>query len=107
MSRSPRYHSNYAFWEQSVSPEMCEKGLFIGYEKEYEYFRYTFPHLDVEYHAVESGYEVAQLISGCELFVGNQGFPHALAEAMQKPLINEAWRIYPAAVFKRAEAQYV
>jgi hypothetical protein len=107
VSRSPRYHSNYVFWEQTVGPELCEQAIFVGYKKEYEYFCYTFPHHDIEFYEAENGYEVAQLISGCEMFIGNQGFPHALAEAMKKPLINEVWSRYPAAMFKREGAQYV
>jgi hypothetical protein len=107
INRSCRYHGNYSFWEQQVSASVLEKAVFIGYKKEYEYFCYTFPHLKVDYYNVEDGYEIAQLISGCELFMGNQGFPHSLAEAMKKNLVNEIFRPYPAAIFKREGAQYV
>jgi len=105
--RSARYHGNYSFWEQQISDELIEKGIFIGYEKEYEYFCYTFPHLNIEYYKVENAYEIAQIISGCSLFIGNQGLPHALAEAMKKKLVNETFKPYPAAVFEREGAKYV
>ena len=106
-SRSARYHGNYSFWEQQIPDSLTEKGIFIGYEKEYEYFCYTFPHLKIDFYQVEDIYEMAQLISGCSLYIGNQGLPHALAEAMKKKLINETFKPYPAAVFKRENAQYV
>jgi hypothetical protein len=50
---------------------------------------------------------LAGVIAGCELFVGNSSFPHALAEAMKKPLVNEYFRVLPRTMFKREGANYV
>ena len=87
---------------------MIEKATYLGFEKEFEYFKYTYPHFEgVPRREVQSVLEMAQVIAGADLFIGNQGLPHALAEALKKPLINEVFRPYPAAVFHREDAKYV
>lgn len=105
ISRSVRYHGNFSFWE-NILPSIKNDCVFVGYEKEHEIFEYTFGH-KVKYHKTETIMELAQLIAGCSTFIGNQGFPHALAEGMKKKLINEVFRVYPAAVFNRDGAEYV
>jgi len=107
IARSCRYHGNYTFWE-TFDRNMIEKATYLGFEKEFEYFKYTYPHFEeVPRREVQSLLEMAQVIAGADLFIGNQGLPHALAEALKLPLINEVFRPYPAAVFHREEAKYV
>ena len=107
MARSSRYHGNYSFWEQ-IDRNVVDRAFFLGWEKEYEYFVYTFPHMKgIPRVAVQSLLEMAQILDGVELFIGNQGLPHAIAEALKAPLINEVFRPYPAAIFEREGAQYV
>jgi hypothetical protein len=107
IARSCRYHGNYSFWE-TIDRGILEKAFFLGYKKEYEYFKYTYPHMKgIPYREVKDLLEMAQIISGADLFVGNQGLPHAIAEGLKKPLINEVFRPYPAAVFNRPETKYV
>jgi len=64
---------------------------------------------EVPRREVQSLLEMAQVIEGADLFVGNQGLPHAIAEALKRPLINEVFRAGPgpAAIFKREGAEYV
>ena len=105
ISRSVRYHGNFSFWENYL-PVIKDDCLFVGFEKEHDIFEYTFGH-KVEYYKTESILDLTQVIDGSHLFVSNQGLPHALAEGLKKNLINEVFRVYPAAVFKRDDAQYV
>ena len=106
-ARSCRYHGNYSFWE-TISRDIVDKAFFLGFKEEYEFFKYTYPHMaDVPHKEVSDLLEMARVIAGCDLFVGNQGLPHALAEALKKPLLNEVFRPYPAAVFHREDAKYV
>jgi len=106
-ARSSRYHGNYSFWEQ-LDQSLIEKAVFLGYEKEHEYFKYTFPRMKgVPLKKVQNIMEMAQVIAGCGLFVGNVGLPHALAEGMKKTLISEVYRVYPPATFEREGATYV
>jgi hypothetical protein len=107
IARSCRYHSNYSFWE-TIDRTIVEKAFFLGFKKEYEYFKYTYPHMKgVPRKEVDNLLEMAQIINGADLFIGNQGLPHAIAEGLKKPLINEVFRPYPAAIFDREDAKYV
>ncbi len=105
ISRSVRYHSNYSYWEQHL-PALKDLAIFVGYPKDHEIFEYTFGHA-IPYHPTPDITTLARVIAGCRKFVGNQGLPHALAEGMKKNLVNEMYRIYPSAVFKRPGAEYV
>jgi ADP-heptose:LPS heptosyltransferase len=53
----------------------------------------------VTYLETKSILNVARLIADAKQFVGNQGLPHALAEAMNIQLTCEVDKVYPAAVF--------
>ena len=105
ISRSVRYHGNYAFWKDHL-PLIKDRSVFVGYPKEHDIFQYTFGY-EVQYYPTPDMLTLARVIAGCGHFMGNQGFPHALAEGMKKNLINEVFRPNPAAVFKRAGADYV
>jgi hypothetical protein len=105
ISRSVRYHGNFSFWE-SMLPKIKDDAIFVGFPKEHDIFEYTFGH-KIEYYPTESTLDLARVIAGCDLFIGNQGLPHALAEGMKVNLINEIYRVYPSAVFTRVGAQYV
>jgi len=106
-ARSCRYHGNYSFWE-TLDRDVVKKGFFLGFKEEYEQFKYTYPHMsEVPLREVQNLLEMAQVISGCDIFMGNQGLPHAIAEALKKPMLNEVYRPYPAAVFHREDAKYV
>lgn len=105
INRTVRYQGNHGFWESNL-PELKRFAVFIGHPKEYEIFQYTFGH-ELPYYATPDVLTLARVIAGGDQFVGNQGLPHAIAEGLKKPLINEMYRVYPAAVFKRPGAQYV
>ena len=105
IARSCRYHGNFSFWEQ-IDPEVIKNAYFIGHEKEHEYFEYTFGH-KIDRYVVDDIMDMAGVIAGCEKFYGNQGLPHAIAEGLKKDIVNEVFRPYPAAVFKRENAEYV
>jgi hypothetical protein len=105
VNRSIRYHGNYTFWEANL-PHLSPKCIFVGYPKDYEIFLYTFGH-EIPYYPTPELLTLARVIAGCQLFMGNQGFPHALAEGMKKNLVNEVFQHRPAAIFKREGAHYV
>lgn len=54
---------------------------FIGLADEYEDMKKSISHL--EYIKVNNALEMASIISGCKLFIGNQSFPFAVAEALK------------------------
>jgi hypothetical protein len=105
ISRSVRYHGNECFWDTCID-QLLAKGVFVGYPKDHEIFVYTFGR-PVPYYPTPDILTLAGVIAGCEEFVSNQGFPHALAEGMKKTLTLEVFRVHPAVVFKRDGARYV
>jgi hypothetical protein len=105
IARSVRYHGNYVFWALNT-PKIAHQCAFVGLPKDHEIFEYTFE-IKVHYWPTPDILTLARVIAGAQQFIGNQGLPHALAEAMKKNLINEVFRPNPAAVFKRPGAAYV
>ena len=108
LARSCRYHSNYSFWEQ-LDDEIIDNAVFAALPKEFEYFLYTFPRYRgrVERLETENILDLAGYIAACELFIGNQGMPHAIAEGLKKNMVNEFYRPYPSCIYKRDNVQYV
>jgi hypothetical protein len=105
LARNFRYHGNDDFWEGTLA-EIKDRAFFVGHPKEHDVFVHAFGH-DVPYVPTPDLLSLARVLAGCEQFIGNQGLPHAIAEAMKIKLINEYYRPYPSAVFKRPGAQYV
>lgn len=68
-------------WIQEESLE--DTALFVGSKKEHEDFC-TIHDCDVEHREVENMLELAQLIKGCEQFMGNQSMALSLAIALGK-----------------------
>ncbi|MXV15639.1 glycosyltransferase family 9 protein [Hufsiella ginkgonis] len=62
--------------------------LFVGVEEEYLDMKKSIPAL--RWHPVSDFYELASVIAGCRLFIGNQSFPFSIAEALKVPRILEA-----------------
>jgi hypothetical protein len=78
IARSQRYHApgiQYEFLKK------YEKIFFIGVDAEYEEIKKAIPH--IQYRPVSNFLDMAQLIAGSGLFIGNQSFPFSLAEAMK------------------------
>lgn len=70
------------------------KTWFAGTEKERDEFCKQWD-LNLPYLRVHNFYELAQLIKGCEFFIGNQSMCYNIAEAMKVPRILEACSFAP------------
>lgn len=86
-------YQNPAFPWHIVWKKYGGEAVFIGTDPEYEIFRVTCG--DVPHHKTSGLLEAAQVIAGCELFVGNQTATHAIAEGMKKDILLEVWREGP------------
>lgn len=78
VARSQRYRApevSYRFLQKY--PEV----YFIGLEEEYADMRRMVP--GIKYRPVKDFYEMAAVIAGSRLFIGNQSFPFSLAEALK------------------------
>lgn len=93
LARSERYHNpNLHFEFLRAYPRV----VFVGVEQEYRLMQAQIPQL--EWVPVPDFLALAQVIAGARLFVGNQSFPYALAEAMKVPRILEMYYRAPNVV---------
>ncbi|GGH23675.1 hypothetical protein [Mucilaginibacter phyllosphaerae] len=84
MARSGRYQNraiDYSFLNA------YPKVVFIGIESEYKDLLPVIPNL--QWKPVTDFLELAQVVAGCRLFIGNQSFPFSVAEALKVPRILE------------------
>ena len=104
IARSPRYNNNFFPWRQIVQ-HYGDRLLFVGIEQEHTNFCFTCG--NVERIEVSNYLELAGLIAGAELFIGNQSSPMAVAIGLGVPFIQEVCLEQPDCIFKRHTAQYV
>jgi hypothetical protein len=73
--------------------EYASRSVFVGLEEEWQAFRSTY--FDLEFYKVSSLLDFAQVVTGAKLFVGNQSFGLALADAFLVPRVAELWEPNP------------
>ncbi len=78
VARSQRYNAPGISYEFLKSYEHI---YFVGVEPEFEEMKRSVPH--IQYRPVNNFLDMAGLIAGCKLFIGNQSFPYSIAEAMK------------------------
>ena len=90
-SRSARYRNHS--WEKlwPVFKEMYPNAIFLGLESEYRDFSAG------EFIRTNDLYEVADIIAGSSLFIGNQSSPFAIAEGLKAKRILEVSKLTPNA----------
>jgi hypothetical protein len=94
ISRTKRNLSTLIKFNWQVLSKYEEKCIFIGFEDEYEEFKKC-TGLNVERYPVRSALEIARVIKGSKLFIGNQSLGFALAEAMKHPRVLEVYYFAP------------
>lgn len=99
-----RYPNEFFPWQEIVN-HYGDTAFFVGLEREHQLFsaRYGI----IEYRPTKNLLELAELIAGCELFIGNQSVANAIAEGLKKPLIQATSLTIPDCVFMRQGAQHV
>lgn len=112
ISRSARYRpaNGEQAWRQIVADTNLEDtAVFVGTPKEHQDFVKTFG-VAVEYRPVQDFLELASIINGAELFMGNQGFAYSLAIGLGKSTVLEINKIVPMTMnecfFPRPNCQY-
>jgi len=86
VARSSRYRSpkiDYGFLQK------YPKVVFVGLPDEYENMKPLIPNM--EYKPVADFLELTSVIAGSKLFIGNQSFPFALAEALKVKRVLEVF----------------
>lgn len=105
IARSPRYHNPE--W-QGIWPEILARypnALFIGHEAEHGAFCAEFGH--VEKAPTKDFVEMAAIIAGASIFIGNQSAPYALAEAMKVDSIQETHPKQRDCIFGRENGAFL
>jgi hypothetical protein len=79
---------------------------FVGVEQEYESFMKDCDY-DIPFYPTKDFLELAQLIAGCSIFIGNQSSPYAIAEGLKQNTIQVVCDECPNCIFPRDNAVYV
>jgi hypothetical protein len=93
-----------------ISTGMFEdNSIFVGTPAEHADFEKTFG-ITIPYHPVDNFLELANIIAGADLFVGNQGFAYSIAIGLGQNTVLEANKIVPLHMnecfFPRTNCQY-
>lgn len=104
IARSFRYNNHLFHWDEIVK-HYGPRLLFIGLPEEHE--RFVAMYGPVEHRPTKDLLEVAQVIKGSSLFIGNQSSPLAVAEGMKHPRIAEICLGVCDVIFKCPKAQWV
>ena len=89
VNRSHKYHA-YFDWNELDGWDCA----FVGTPSEHESFENT-TGIRIPYCPTKSWMDLAQVILGSKLFVGNQSFVYSLAEAMKHPRVLEVCDVCP------------
>lgn len=87
VSRTQRHNSpfiNYKFMDR-----FSKDIVFVGVEKEFQNFKQQCPNCN-DFVKFDNFLDMANAFNSCKFFVGNQGFPFTLAEAMKINRLLEA-----------------
>lgn len=86
VNRTARYQNEGFDWHAAVALYRDDMA-FVGSPEEHGVFCHQFG--DVPYEDAPNLLLVAQLIAGCELFIGNYSAPAAIAEGLKHPMVIE------------------
>jgi hypothetical protein len=81
-------------WDQWHEQGYDLQSRFVGLPEEYEEFK-KFSGWELDYHPVKDLLELAQVIAGADLFIGNQSVALSIAQALQVPYKFERRRDLP------------
>lgn len=101
--RSPRFSGSGFPWE-AVVEKYGKSSLFVGLKEEHRDFVDKFGW--VPYLPTTDLLVLGRVIAGCQLFIGNQSSPYAIAEGLKKATIQEMSVDCPNCVFTRPNAVF-
>ena len=104
INRTERYN-NHAFPWQKIVQRYQNKIAFVGSPREHRQFQRQFG--NVHYHPTPDLLDLARVIAGAKLFIGNQSTPYAIAEGLKVQSILECASDVPDCIFNRPNLQVV
>lgn len=103
ISRSLRYQNQQFPWNAVMAKH--RNALFVGTEEEHTAFKRTIGPID--FHPTKDLLELAEIIAGAHLFVGNQSCPFWIAAGLGVQIIQETFSLSPNSQVKRPNARYL
>lgn len=94
-------YQNRAFPWRKVILAYKSNIMFVGTPQEHQDFAFRFGY--VPYLKTETLRVLAEVISGADLFIGNQSCAYAIAEGLKKPAIIEVCPWLPNCLFQRSD----
>lgn len=105
VNRTERYQDLNWPWPALIE-KFHKQIVFVGTPKEHELFCGLAPHCRVEYRETKDSLELARVIGGCKLFIGNQSLALAIAHGLGKPVRVEEWKSNANCRIERPGASY-
>ena len=102
--RSARWRNHEFPWDQVLKTH-GHRAVFVGQAEEHEDFTKEWG-CSLPFIATKDFLELARLIAGSELYIGNQSAPYAVAEGLKKNTLQEVWPEGPNCLFPRDNAHY-
>jgi len=104
VSRSPRYQNPLFPWKQ-IYDKYRTRMRFVGLKEEYDDWVNKYGN-QIIYTPVKDALEMARIIAGSKLFIGNQSFPMSLALSLNIPIVQEVFNSSPDCIFNRSNVIY-
>jgi hypothetical protein len=101
IARSARYHNDNFPWRAIVN-RYGNQIRFVGLRDEWTKFVADFGL--VQSTPTNDLLELAKVIAGASVFIGNQSCPYAISEALKRPCVQETWPQEPNCLFERPDA---
>ena len=103
-ARSFRYRNENVDYKQYLE-KYKDDCIFVGLIEEHSDFVKMFGH--IRYYQVANMLEMAEIINGADIFIGNQSSPMSLAIALHKPFVQEVFSKVPDCKFDRPNCTYI
>lgn len=105
VNRTQRYLNHDFNWTRFIE-KFHKKMLFVGTHQEYELLCGMAPTYKFDYYHTKDALELAQVIAGAKMFVGNQSLPLAIAHGLNKTVLCETWQANANCCIERPGAYY-
>lgn len=105
VNRTSRFQERLFAWCNIVR-KYGDKMVFVGTEEEAETFKGHAPEIQIPYRKTKDLLELARVIAGAKVFMGNQSAPMAIAMGLGKNIIQEVWPGNPNCRLRRHNVIY-
>jgi len=105
VNRTQRYQNHEFQWTRFIE-KFHDQMLFVGTHQEYELLCGMAPTFKFDYYETKNALDLARVIAGSKLFVGNQSLPLAIAHGLRKNVVVEEWKANPNTRIERLGAWY-